>query len=323
MCNTKQYIEETTTYFTNMIGESLTFKPVSKSLQEIIPVAVSSNFTFYEGHIWGQQVVLAYISNGDSIPPVQMKKLLDIVARLTEHLVILVTPNVSSYNKVRLMAQKVNFVIPNKNMFLPSLLLEIKPDRTIGADLKETIPPFAQFLILYHLQATPITGASSYELSERFSVSYATVNKALRWLASKELVRLDGTKTKTIKLGLKGRELWNKALPLLVSPIEQVFYTDTILENQIVSGINALSSYTMINEEPFQCYAMVKKDLKQIGIEYDRQFGQNKIEVWRYNPRLFSTTGVVDRLSLYLSLMDEKDERIQIELERLIDEMQW
>ena len=38
---------------------------------------------------------------------------------------------------------------------------------------------------------------------------------------------------------------------------------------------------------------------------------------------MLSTTGVVDRLSLYLSLKDDKDEQIQVELKRLMEEIQW
>ena len=51
--------------------------------------------------------------------------------------------------------------------------------------------------------------------------------------------------------------------------------------------------------------------------------GENEIQVWKYNPKMLSTEGVVDKLSLYLSLKDNDDERIQIELDRLINEMSW
>ena len=59
------------------------------------------------------------------------------------------------------------------------------------------------------------------------------------------------------------------------------------------------------------------------AVATDKQFGENEIQVWKYNPKMLSTEGVVDKLSLYLSLKDNEDERIQIELERLINEMSW
>ena len=155
------------------------------------------------------------------------------------------------------------------------------------------------------------------------AVSYASVNRALRWLVSKDLIRLEGAKTKTIQIDFSNRELWDKALPLLVSPIEKVYYTDALLEGQMMSGMNALASYTMLNEENKQCLAMPKKDFKALNVAVDKKFGQNEIQVWKYNPQILSSTGVVDKLSLYLSLKDNEDERIQIELERLISEMPW
>lgn len=87
--------------------------------------------------------------------------------------------------------------------------------------------------------------------------------------------------------------------------------------------MNALASYTMLNEESRQCWAVTKKELKILAVATDKQFGENEIQVWKYNPKMLSTEGVVDKLSLYLSLKDNEDERIQIELERLINEMSW
>ena len=232
MCNIKYYIDETAAYFGNMLGEKVALESADKDLLERIPMNVSSRFSFYKGCILGQLILMAYLKDGDSVPPAQLKKQLDIIGRQTQLVVVLITPCISSYNKVRLVAQKVNFVIPNRQMFLPSLLLDIKPDRKVGLDLKETIPPFAQCLLLYHLQIESIVGTTGYGLSDKFGVSYATANKSLRWLVSKDLIKLEGTKTKTVQIDISNRELWNKALPMLVSPIEQLYYTDAVLEGQ-------------------------------------------------------------------------------------------
>lgn len=55
----------------------------------------------------------------------------------------------------------------------------------------------------------------------------------------------------------------------------------------------------------------------------DKQFGKNMIEVWRYDPTLMSLNGYVDKLSLYLSLINDEDERVQIELEHLLETIEW
>lgn len=114
MCNIRYYINETATYLRNTLGEDVALNPANKDLQDRLPVSVSSYFSFYEGWVLGQHILLAYLKEGDSVPPAQMKKLLDIIHRQIKLVAVLITPGISSYNKVRLVAQKVNFVIPNK-----------------------------------------------------------------------------------------------------------------------------------------------------------------------------------------------------------------
>ena len=47
------------------------------------------------------------------------------------------------------------------------------------------------------------------------------------------------------------------------------------------------------------------------------------IEVWRYDPDLLAKNGVIDPLSLYLSIRANDDERIQIELKDLMNSIKW
>lgn len=312
-----------TTYIGAVINEDVVAKPVCKSVLDLLPMSIVGNFKLYHGQILGKNLIFVYIEDADMITPVMTKKQLDIIQKRTGIITVLVPKHLHSYNVGRLIAQKVNFVIPDKQMFIPSLLLDLKNDKVIDGDIKDSITPMTQCLLLYHLEVESISGKTSYELADKLSVSYASINRALRWLVTKDLIKQEGVKTKTVQIELSGRELWDKALPMLVSPIEQIYYTDAPLEGQMISGVNALASYTMLNEEPKQCYAISKKDLKVLNISTDKQFGQNEIQVWKYNPRMFSVSGVVDRLSLYLSLINNEDERIQIELERLINEMSW
>ncbi len=56
-------------------------------------------------------------------------------------------------------------IVPNKQMFIPSLLLDLKSINTIGGeDKKDTITPLTQCLLLYHLEIESISGKTSYEL---------------------------------------------------------------------------------------------------------------------------------------------------------------
>ena len=58
---------------------------------------------------------------------------------------------------------------------------------------------------------------------------------------------------------------------------------------------------------------MISRDL----IDSSRQI---KIELWSYDPLLFSKNHkTIDKISLVISLLDNNDERVEIELEKLLD----
>ncbi len=48
-----------------------------------------------------------------------------------------------------------------------------------------------------------------------------------------------------------------------------------------------------------------------------------EIEVWRYSPRLLYDREAVDRLSLYLDLREDEDERVQSALEEMMRGVEW
>ena len=323
MCNNNEFIKDTADYIYSVLDEKVALSLLEKQLTDAIPVAITQNFKLYKGELFGCTVIfaLAYDENGFS--PALLKRKFNLIERKCGCPVILVAENIASYNIGRLVAQRSNFIVPKKQMFIPSLLIDLKKSRTIGADIKETIPPIAQCMLLYNLEIKSIDRCEAKDLMEIFQVSYATINRSLRWLSENGLVSLEGKKTKEVRLVYYGRELWEKALPLLVSPLDKTVFSDIIPDKGLECGINALSEYTMINKESVNMVAIDKTGIRQSGIITDKEYGTCRIEVWKYDPKLLSQTGTVDKLSLFLSLKDNEDERVKIELDNLINDMKW
>lgn len=323
MSKQSEYIKEAILYMNELLGDDIKFEPMKKSLVGKLPYTIANIFSLYTARVLGQNVFFAVITDGNDIPPAQMQKTLRVIEKRCDGTVILCPMMIASYNLKRLTAQKVNFVIPQKQMFIPSLLIDLKKQKDNDADLTDTIPATAQCLLLYHLEVMSLDGRDAKDLSGLLQVSYASINRALRWLKRKDLIALEGVKAKRINFDCTKLELWEKALPLMISPIEKRMFTDQRLVGAMNSGVNALSEYTMINPDNREYYAIAKGEDKILNIATDKEFGVNTIEVWRYNPLLLSNTGTVDKLSLYLSFKDSEEERIQIELENLIKQIQW
>ena len=161
------------------------------------------------------------------------------------------------------------------------------------------------------------------QLAGKFRTSYASMNRALRWLNLKGVVELEGIKEKTLVITDKGKELWEKVSPLMLSPVDRVAYTDHELMEKPSSGESALEQYTMIAAPEKPCKAVSKEwalEQKDMLNKYD---GNYLVEVWRYDPSILVKNHTIDPLSLYLSLRTSVDERIKIELKNLISSVVW
>lgn len=118
---------------------------------------------------------------------------------------------------------------------------------------------------------------------------------------------------------------------LLVNPVMKTVFVDETPKELVLirSNISALSEYSDLNESTQQFYAVEKTVFYELKKNSriknpNRQEGAVAIEVWKYNPELLigellSSASVVDPLSLYLSVQDKKDERIEMALEQILE----
>ena len=97
-----------------------------------------------------------------------------------------------------------------------------------------------------------------------------------------------------------------------------------------ICGINALAHYTWLNPDPEKMFMLTNKEyrtLKESGVlenpnTYD---GSIIIEVWKYPAIGLAGENIqwVDRLSLAITLAKDNDPRIEKEVERMINNIEW
>lgn len=310
-------------YLEKMLGAAITAEPLEKSLMNIIPVSISNNYKFYSATLLNTKVCFLYSLDSSAFTPAQLQKQCHLMENKLSLPVIFIFENVVSYNIQRLVAQRINFVVAEKQMFIPDLLIDLKKQKTIVNQTELQIPPMAQCILLYHLEKASLNNKTTREIAYLFQVSYANANRAIRWLTDNNIATRSDTKEKYLNFPFSGKDLWNKALPYLVSPVDRIVYTDQLIDNCCIGGINALSIYTMLNDELKRWYAISKEDFKKLTLVTDKEYGENLVEIWRYDPQILADNHLVDKLSLYLSLKDTDDERIQIELENMINNIVW
>lgn len=324
MCKMNDYIYIVSQYVNETFGLNVDIEPIKEEILNLFPINITAGYHLYTTSLLGREIFLLCSRDSSAYTPGQIQKQKDLIERKVRHPVIFVFDTMASYNIQRLVKQRINFIIPPKQMFIPDLLIDLKPQKKAKEDKSTQIPAMAQCIILYHLEVKPLGGKGAYDIADLFRVSYASANRAIRWLEQKEIIALCGIKTKSMEFKAEKHELWNMALPFLTNPVERVVYTDIRPDGEFsISGVNALSEYSMINKERNGSYAVSKEEFRSLQFQTDKEYGENRIEVWRYDPKLLQQAGTVDKLSLFLSMRDVEDDRIQIELETMINNIVW
>ena len=310
------YLEELTGYKTRCLAHA-------KGEDKKLPLAIATSYSFYDLEFMGTQVTIAMPTEPGSISPMQLAKHQAKMVEAFDHPVVFVLESVASYNVARLTQAKVDFIVPGKIVFIPSMLIVLREMKNTVKEMPEKMPPVAQMLVLYHLEKRTVDGLTASEIAELTGLAYPTINVALRWLVANNIIELTGGKLKHVQIMMSKEELWNKSLPLMTSPIERILFTDTKFEGSLMAGEIAMGHYTMLAEPPTPVVAIDKATAKRNAAKMNKEYGDIKVEVWKYSPALLSEGEWTDRLSLYLCMKDSEDERIQMECDTLIEEIKW
>ena len=303
-------IQNTIKYIHSFLNDKISVKRIPVDVQRSLPAVIQSNYDCFASAIMGIEVCLCFAKDEKSITPSKVQLHLQMLEQYVGKPCIIVLEDIPSYNIKRLIDQRVNFIIIGKQMFVPSLMLDLRKMPTKDKDIKDQIPPLAQCMILYVLQGKNLIATIS-EITELFGVSYSTANRAVRWLQSKGFI-FTGRTNKNIQFLFLGNELWDKALPYLISPIEKTIRTNYQPTNALISGCSVFS-------DKMKTYAIYKDASKDISETIN---GDYTIEVWKYNPMILSNDKKhVDYLSLYLSLKDNTDEESSSIANKLIKEV--
>ena len=319
-------MNDLTKYLYSTLGVETEIISLGKPLFQQLPLYITATFKVKETSIYEQRICLLIAKNSDNFQtPDQLFKQMVFVNKKLGFPVLYVFGKVVSYNIKRMIQKGINFIIPGKQLFIPALVMDLRK-------MPKTIPqsavrftPLAQFLLLYHLQKERLDNITAKQLTDKFMQPYRSISRAVNNLKELEICHLTGGKEKHLQFAKKGKELWKQAQVFLLNPVERILFTDRTLDDKqaCLSNINALAHFTMINDENKRYFAIVKTDAKNIVEDINKYAGDNMIELWRYNPYPLSEDGFVDKLSLFLLLKDDTNERVQIELDKMINQMQW
>ena len=306
-----------------------------------LPYFLQDNYVYYLARIYGLELLLMVEAGDEEYSPAAVHKHMKQVRDRWHGEVIYVREQVSSFERKRLIEAGIPFIVPGNQLYLPMLALDLREYfRRPKQKNIHLFSPATQVLALYwtynsrgsvlEARRTPT------EMAEVLGYSKMTMSRAFKEIetALDEANPADDSGL-VQKYDLSGHEFWQQLQPYWRNPVKRrhyLLFPSLAGSLEIRAGLTALATYSMLAEPRQEVYAMGQsewKDLQQNPdvVLLDRPAPEAfEVEIWAYQPDLltnYGKGGTVDPLSLYLSLKENSDERVEIALEKLLGGIQW
>lgn len=212
--------------------------------------------------------------------------------------------------------------------FLGVVLNEnFKKEKIIKTD---KMMPATQQLFLYMLYEKEDYVLKS-EAAETLGLTRTSITRASEQLLAMGLIEQEKV-GKEIRMFKKHepKKMFESAKPYLINPVQKKIVLRTVnLEVDILcAGESALSEYSMLGEPKIKEVAVFKgainkKDIQEVDIRWEDIDAIVILELWKYDPFLFSRSGKVDPISLACSLIECEDERVEMAIDEMLEELEW
>jgi transposase len=300
-----------------------------------LPFLLRDRYDFFTLFLLGTQRLLMIAKNKTEETPAVVRKHMDMAKPYWNGEVIYVPQVITAINRTRLIEQKISFIVPGRQLYLPDLGVVLSESFKKSQMMPiKTYSPATQWIILDALNHDLKETLNSTELAKKFEYSLMTITRVLNELEETGLanVRTQGRERK-IEFHLSKRELWEKAKGQLRDPIRswETTYSRGEISNpaNVKAGLTALAHYSSLAEPEEKTYATllhpkwIAKTREQY-LHHDWDPNQRaRLEIWSYDPQSFSKEGWVDPFSLYLALRWDQDERVEQALEEMMEKVEW
>lgn len=299
-----------------------------------LPLYLRERYALWKGAVFGREFVFAMDSGGEEAPTAtEFANHGTILSKAVGRAVVLVLPGIVVGVRQRLVAAGVPFIVPGSQAFLPLALIDLRERQPQSLRKRvHRLTPAAQSVLLYHLQKESLDGWPLHRIAGAVGYSAIMLTKVKEQLLALGLCagRVEGRTTRLHFLH-KGRALWTAAQSCLAAPDRHFHWVrwENPGKPAVLASLSALSEATLLAAPRIPTYAIRNKEYQELlnkGVI--RKISQRDeanacIEAWTYDPRLLAGDGRVDALSLYLSLRDSPDERVQQQLESLLEAVPW
>jgi len=302
---------------------------------QALPYYLQEAFDFCEVELMGQTIVLAMIRSSQKQSLSQVKTWLNKVRAVASMPAVYVTQSLASYERKRLVEQKVPFIVPGNQLYLPDCGLDFREYFRKRAESSDTpLSPSAQAMLITALLTHPSeTEWQPAKVADALGYTPMTQSRAVKELIASGLASAHTVgRTRWLRLKKPALQTWELAKPLMRSPVKRSVWvpqdgTSASIDKR-AAGLSALAKHSMLTEPKWPVYAVDAGNWKKAMDAGVRELpepvpGAQEWQIWSYSPELIADSDMVDLLSLMLSLHDSADDRVQLALDELKGNFPW
>jgi len=298
-----------------------------------LPFFLADRYGFWAAELMGQPAIFMVMSADAADSLNALEKHREIVrTEIDVPLLILTSPALSAEMRRRLVEKRIAFAVPGTQFYVPEAFFDLRSSGPRDTPPPERLSPTAQMLVLAWLQGHPVDDMSLTRLADEYDTAVMSMSRALDELEALQVSRRHVVgRQRRSKFERGGRDLWEFIEPRLQSPVrkKRAVKGYVPLNEAKAAGESALARYTLLASPPTERRAMAAAQWKHTVrrlklVEADRfDDDRTEIETWSYDPVPLSQGDLVDRLSLYLTVRDDPDERVQQAARQLLEQMSW
>ena len=303
-----------------------------------MPVYLGSRYEVYDARLFGREYCLLELKRAVLPAPADLAKDAAKVHALLEKPIAFLLPSLQAFERQRLIGKGLAFIVPHHQVYLPMVLVDLRRSSgqllSLTSGNRQELSAPAQMVLLLYLQRPDLGSLSLTEWAERLRYSPSSMTRVRQELEEAGLCQVKGIgKARSLAFESSRRALWDRAMPHLRNPVKRRTYCRVASGTRLAllsAGLSALANRSMISADSSPVYAMSISAFRAAAAEgklsrHTRGESDSvEIEQWIYTPAVISVDGKqVDDLSLYLSLRDSPDERVQGALAEMMEAMPW
>ena len=297
-----------------------------------LPVYITTRRSLFRMSYHEFEFILVKVSEKEKFGVVALEKQAKIISEKYGIPVAFEFNNVTRPQRDSLLERNIPFISESGQLYLPFLGMALSDSFVRNKEIQtDKMMPVTQALFLYLLYFGKNNPILKKDAAEALGVAKTSITRGSDQLDAMGLIEQESCgKECRMHTSGNGRELFEKAKPYLINPIQHTVTTE--IDNSFLSfplsGESALSKKTMLNEPKIPVRAVYKgrkdiKNLQDIDVRWNTDKNVIHLELWKYDPTLYENNGVVDPVSLYMCFENNVDERIEGAIKDYLEDYQW